>query len=147
MLAQNLAEPEIEITENMVEIALSDKLDGVTNNYCLDIAGGNKDIDITKGLQAHTCYSYDGSLGTDQIFDNVQFANDTLAMPVYSVCTTLSSMEAGAKIGLAKCDGSDAQKIKLTENGTISPVSAPDMCFTAAQESRFGRAENHQLRI
>jgi len=55
--------------------------------------------------------------------------------------------EAGAKIGLAKCDGSDAQKIKLTENGTISPVSAPDMCFTAAQESRFGRAEKHQLRI
>jgi len=55
--------------------------------------------------------------------------------------------EAGAKIGLAKCDGSDAQKIKLTENGTISPVSAPDMCFTAAQESRFGRAEKHQLRV
>lgn len=129
-----------------VEITLQDELDGILNSYCLDIAGGNKDVNPDKGLQAHTCYSYQGELGSDQVFDPGQFANNTLSMPNYDVCATLTGLQEGAEIGLAACDSSDSQTIAFTGEGVISPVSAPNMCFTAAQESRLGRGSQHQIR-
>ena len=136
----------VEVIGEAVEIALTDKLDGVTNNFCIDIAGGNKDVDTSKGLQAHTCYSYQGELGTDQIFDTGKFSDNVLYMPVYDVCATLSGLESGAKIGLSACDGSDLQMVSFTGEGLIKSVLAPDMCFTAAQETRFGRAKIHQIK-
>ncbi|MEL6526334.1 MAG: DUF3500 domain-containing protein, partial [Chloroflexota bacterium] len=54
-----------EVVSEQVEITLIDPLDGVTNSYCIDIAGGNENVDPANGLQAHTCYSYQGDLGTD----------------------------------------------------------------------------------
>jgi len=30
--------------------------------------------------------------------------------------------------------------------GNISPIAAPDMCFTAGEESRFGKGSQHQIR-
>jgi len=133
------------IAEN-VEITLIDVLDGVTSSYCIDIAGGNKDIDITKGLQAHTCYSYRGEIGTDQTFATSRFASNELYMPDFDVCATVKSLEAGSAIGLAKCDGSDLQKISFSNSGTISMVASPELCFTGAKESRFGRSQVHQIK-
>ena len=52
-----------------VEVTLQDGLDGNLNGYCLDIRGGGRNIDPSQGLQAHTCYSYRGDLGSDQAFD------------------------------------------------------------------------------
>ena len=133
--------------ENNVEISLSDKLDGVTSEYCLDIAGGNKNIDITKGLQAHTCYSYRGSLGDDQAFDTAKFADNKLYMPVYDVCATLEGLTSGSKVGLATCeDGNELQTLTYSGDGKISPVAASDMCFTAAKDTRFGRSKTHQIK-
>lgn len=129
-----------------VEITLTDELDGILNSYCLDIAGGNENVDPANGLQAHTCYSYRGDLGTDQIFDTEQFANNILYMSVYDVCAQAVSLEAGSDIGLAICDDSDLQSFVFAEDGSISPSSAPDLCFTAAQESRMGRGSEHQIR-
>jgi len=129
-----------------VEITLIDMLGGVTSSYCLDIAGGNKNIDISKGLQAHTCYSYRGEIGTDQTFETSRFMNNELYMPDFDVCATVKSLEAGSAIGLANCDGSELQKINFSGNGTISMIAAPDLCFTAAIESRFGRSEVHQIK-
>lgn len=129
-----------------VEITLKDKLDGILNSYCIDIAGGNKNVDTSKGLQAHTCYSYKGELGTDQIFDPARFKDGALYMPVYKVCAALAGLEAGSKVGLAACDGTELQKIKFSGDGTIQPVAAPKMCFTAADASRFGRGSQHQIK-
>ena len=129
-----------------VEITLIDVLDGVTSSYCIDIAGGNKDIDITKGLQAHTCYSYRGEVGTDQKFDPSRFARNELYMPDYDVCAAAESLSAGSKIGLASCDGSDQQQISFSERGTLSMVAAPELCLTAGVESRFGRSKVHQIK-
>ena len=39
-----------------VEVTLKDGLDGNLNGYCLDIMGGGRNIDPSRGLQAHTCY-------------------------------------------------------------------------------------------
>ena len=50
------------------------------------------------------------------------------------------------KVGLAKCDTSELQSISFSGNGLITPVSAPKMCFTAARDTRFGRAKIHQIK-
>ena len=82
-----------------VEITLADDLDGILNGYCIDIAGGNENVDITRGLQGHTCYSYQGALGTDQKFETEKFAENQLYMTDFDVCATLSSLDAGATVG------------------------------------------------
>ena len=134
-----------EVVSEQVEITLIDPLDGVTNSYCIDIAGGNQNVDPDNGLQAHTCYSYQGDLGTDQVFDTIGFASGTLYMPVYDVCAQVASVSAGAKIGLATCDGSDLQTFAFGDGGTISPASDTSLCFTASAETRFGRSDVHQI--
>ncbi|MEO9276085.1 hypothetical protein ABFY09_14705 [Marinomonas sp. 5E14-1] len=131
-----------------VEITLVDQLNGVLNGYCFDIVGGNQNIDITKGLHTHTCYSYRGELGKDQIFESTRFSENTLYMPNYEVCATLSSLNIGATLGLKKCNAGKLQSISFSDSGKISPTSAPNLCLTAGEETRFGlRGKSpHQLK-
>lgn len=129
-----------------VEVNLVDELDGILNGYCLDIAGGNESVDPANGLQAHTCYSYDGALGTDQVFESAEFGNDTLYMPVYDVCAEVADLSAGSVIGLNTCDGSELQAIVFDADGTIRPLADTTLCFTAGAESRTGRSGDHQIR-
>ena len=127
---------------NAVEIALVDPLDSTTNEYCLDIAGGRENVDPANGLQGHTCYSYTGSLGSDQIFDADRIADNVLVMSEYDVCVAVS----GTDISLAACDDSEAQKISFGEDGTIRPASSPEMCFTLSAETRSGKSDIHQIK-
>jgi len=129
-----------------VEVTLKDELDGILNSYCLDIAGGNQNVDTSKGLQGHTCYSYKGELGTDQIFDPSKFASNSLYMPVYDVCATASGLSVGSSIGLAACEDGELQQFAFSGDGTISAVAAPELCLTLAEESRFGRGSQHQIK-
>ncbi|MBX2802251.1 MAG: RICIN domain-containing protein [Myxococcales bacterium] len=139
-------EPEVEVRPGEVEIVLADQLDGILNGYCLDIAGGNRNVDTSKGLQAHTCYSYKGSLGTDQIFDSTKFAEGTLSMPRYSVGATLSGLSAGDTVALAPCDDRPLQQLVFTGTGTITARQAPQMCLTAADATRAGGGSQHQIK-
>lgn len=147
ILALVLAVPTAGVAEQ-VEITLVDELDGNLNSYCLDIAGGQQDASVENGLQAHTCYSYQGALGVDQIFETDRFAESQLYMPEFDVCATVFSLQAGAAVGLAACDGSIAQKVELTDDGKLSPTEAPDLCFTAGEETRLGRGGTspHQIK-
>lgn len=129
-----------------VEITLTEDLDGILNSYCLDIAGGNRNVDPENGLQAHTCYSYQGALGTDQIFETERFADGVLYMPEYEVCAEMIGISEGAKITLAACTGDDLQSIAMRDDGTVGPVADASLCFTAAQDSRFGRGSQHQIK-
>ncbi|WP_413698961.1 hypothetical protein ACLKMH_15510 [Psychromonas sp. KJ10-10] len=106
------------------EITLMKNLDGFLGGYCLDIKGGNADIDTSNGLQVHTCYSYKGALGKDQIFETTRFENNALFMPEFNVCAQLTGLEAGSTVSLAPCDGSELQNLAFTGAGTISPVKA-----------------------
>lgn len=131
-----------------VEIYLTDMLDNVQNGYCLDIAraqGAQANPD--DGLQGHTCYSPGGTLGVDQTFDTTRFADGTLYMPEFDVCTQVASTESGMAIDLAQCDGSDAQSFTFSGEGTITPAAAPDMCFTLAEETRTGRSDANQIKV
>lgn len=130
-----------------VEITLVDQLNGILNGYCIDVAGGNRNIDISKGLQTHTCYSYRGELGEDQVFETSNFSDNQLYMPNYDVCATLSSLEAGAKVGLASCDSSELQNISFTKAGKFTPVAASNLCLTVGEETRFGRGGTSQHQI
>ena len=85
------------ISGDGVEIALEAKFNGVTSEHCLDIAGGIKNVDPGNGLQAHTCYSYQGELGSDQTFDSSKFSGGILYMPIYDVCVELTGLEAGSR--------------------------------------------------
>lgn len=127
---------------DIVEIALNDPLDGATNEYCLDIAGGRENVDPANGLQGHTCYSRDGNLGTDQIFDANLFATNTLFMPEYDVCVSVD----GTDISLTACDESEAQQISFAEDGTIRPVEDETMCFTLDTDTRTGKSTENQIK-
>ena len=132
---------------DMVEITLADDLDGILNGYCLDIARGQKeDADPANGLQAHTCYSHEGQLAIDQIFDTDKFDEQVLYMPEFDVCATLTGLEAGAALALASCDGSNLQQLVMSDTGQITPVEAPTLCVTAALETTSGRSKTNLMR-
>ena len=131
-----------------VEVTLKDRLDGNLNGYCLDIRGGGQNIDPSQGLQAHTCYSYRGDLGTDQAFDPELIAGGEFKVIAFDVCATMEGTEAGAEVALSDCDGGELQQFDLAANGSISPKSAPGMCLTAGNETTFGMGGTspHQIK-
>ena len=151
-LASNaeVTEPEVDVAApqtGLVEVTLVDELDGIVSGYCLDIARGKKaDADPANGLQAHTCYSHEGELAIDQIFDAGKFADEQLFMPEFDVCATVSEIGADATVALAACDGSETQRLVFSGTGQISPVADPTLCVTAAEETRTGRSETNLMR-
>jgi len=132
------------VPEDGVEIGLKDKLDGILGGYCLDIAKGRENVNPENGLQAHTCYSYTGKLGTDQVFAPGRFSDNTLYMPAFEVCATVQSTSAGSAIGLASCSDDPNQKFSFAGDGTITPVAAPTLCLTASSETEPGGGSQHQ---
>ena len=131
-----------------VEVTLKDRLDGNLNGYCLDIMGGGQNIDPSAGLQAHTCYSYRGDLGSDQAFDPELVVGGEFKVVAFDVCATMESTEAGAGVALSACDGSELQQFDFAANGSISPKSVPGMCLTAGNETSFGMGGTspHQIK-
>jgi len=131
-----------------VEVTLKDSLDGDLNGYCLDIKGGGQNINPADGLQAHTCYSYRGDLGSDQAIDPEGVTRGEFKIVAFEVCATMQGTEAGAEVALSACDGSEMQQFDFTENGYISPKTAPGMCLTAGKETTFGRGGTspHQIK-
>ncbi len=130
-----------------VEIHLLDLLDNTQDGYCLDIAGGQgAQADLANGLQGHTCYSPSGKVFVDQGFDSDRFADGILFMPDFDVCAEVASAEEGAAVGLAACDGSDAQAFAFSGTGTITPAGATDMCLTLGEDTRSGRSDANQIK-
>ena len=124
--------------DETVEVVLVDRLDD-QRGFCLDIRGYKQRAKVERGLQAHSCYSYQGQIGVDQGFDSDAINTGRFYMPGFDVCMTASSRQAGARLGLAKCDGSAQQVFSLTDKGMIVANSAPKLCVTAAGgESRQG---------
>lgn len=131
-----------------VEVTLKHNLDGNLNGYCLDIKGGGQNINPADGLQAHTCYSYRGDLGSDQAIDPEGITRGEFEIVAFDVCATMEGTEADAEVALSACDGSELQQFHFAENGNISPKSAPGMCLTAGKETAFGRGGTspHQIK-
>ena len=121
-----------------VEVLLVDRLDE-PRGFCLDIRGHKQRARVDRGLQAHSCYSYQGQIGVDQGFDSDAIKAGRFHMPGFDVCMTAGGSQAGARLGLAKCDGSGPQGFSLAANGEIVVKSAPELCVTVAGgDSREG---------
>ena len=123
---------------SVVEIYLVDSLDE-PRGFCLDIKGYKESADIKKGLQAHTCYSYQGSIAIDQGFSFDRINIGEFYMPGFDVCLEAENMNPSSSIKLESCLKSDLQKFILGINGNIFLENNKNLCLSISSEnSRVG---------
>jgi len=114
--------------KSLVEIELIDKLDE-QRGFCIDIRGHKQRAKIERGLQAHTCYSYQGQLGVDQAFDKQLISRDKFYLPAFNVCMEANGSIAGSSLKLEVCDDIGTQRFKLTANNQIKLISNNELCI------------------
>ena len=68
--------------KRIVEVYLTNQLDD-DRGFCLDIKGHKTRAKIDRGLQAHTCYSYQGSISVDQGFDAAKLGKNKFFLPAF----------------------------------------------------------------
>jgi hypothetical protein len=69
----------------IVEIYSLDLMDD-QRGFCIDIRGHKSKAQIDSGLQAYTCYSYQGSIAVDQGFDSLKMDKGQFYLPAFDVC-------------------------------------------------------------
>ena len=122
----------------LVEIQLIDKLDE-TRSYCIDIKGYKESAKVHRGLQVHTCYSYQGQLGVDQAFDKGLIQFRKFYMPAFHVCMEAKSHNEGASRTLKDCNNTAFQKFNFTPENQIKVSGKHDLCVAVESEkSRQG---------
>jgi hypothetical protein len=122
----------------LIEIQLMDKLDE-TRSFCIDIKGYKERAKVHRGLQAHTCYSYQGQLGVDQAFDKglVQFGK--FYMPAFDVCMEAENHIEGASLMLKACNNTAIQKFDFNSKNQIKVFGKYDLCVAVEPgDSRQG---------
>lgn len=118
--------------EEQVEIYLIDPVDE-ERGYCIDIKGHQKKAKIQRGLQAHTCYSYQGKIAVDQAFDSLAFGENRLYLSAFDVCVSAESIRATTSLQLERCrEGDELQEFSWDEKGRIRTIADPNLCITAA---------------
>jgi len=121
---------------NLVEIKLLDNLDD-KRGFCIDIKGHKFKAKIERGLQAHTCYSYQGDIAVDQGLDANRFKQNELFFPNFDVCVHPTSYKNPMSLNLIKCI--NTQKFIFDEDNTIRLKNNTNLCLTVArQKSRKG---------
>ena len=128
-----------EDASELVEVNLVNQIDE-QRGYCIDIKGHKLRAEVNRGIQAHTCYSYQGQIAVDQGFDRKKIINNQFFLPGFNVCMEASSIAASGKLLLKDCNLRDVQKFILMNDGRISLVSNKKLCLTVSQgESRKDR--------
>jgi hypothetical protein len=117
--------------ESTVEVLLKAPLDEA-RFYCIDVVGSQARADISRRLQAHSCYSYHGKIAVDQGFDAAGLQTGIFKLVTFNVCMTTAPREGGA-LSLAPCSDDLAQKFGWSPSGAISPRGAPNLCLTVAE--------------
>ncbi|MGR5143411.1 hypothetical protein ACQKPX_17230 [Photobacterium sp. DNB23_23_1] len=131
-----------------VEIAQKHQLDGFLSSYCLDMVGQGENATIDKPLQSHTCYSYRGDLGIDQVFDSTKIAQNQFYLPHFDLCAEFSELSIGAQVNLNNCNESELQQIELTNEGLIRPITNRNLCLSSGLTTKLGRGgtSDHQIK-
>ena len=117
----------------LVEIQLIDKLDE-TRSYCIDIKGYKERAKVDRGLQAHTCYSYQGQIGVDQAFDKGLIQFGKFYMPAFEVCMEAKSNKEGASLTLKDCNNTAVQKFDFSLENQIKVSGKHDLCLAVGSE-------------
>ena len=77
--------------DDLVEIMLLDNLDD-TRGFCIDIRGHKYKAKIERGLQVHTCYSYQSKISVDQGLSVKRLKQKELFFPYFDVCVYPTSL-------------------------------------------------------
>ena len=132
MLAQPLC------AGTLVEIQLVNRLDE-QRGFCIDIRGHKERAKVHRGLQAHTCYSYQGRLSVDQAFDEQLIGRGKFYLPAFDVCMEADGNVAGSLLNLEACNDTDGQRFEFTANDQIKLMSNDELCVTVdASTSKQG---------
>ena len=121
-----------QVTAEIVEIYSLDQMDD-QRGFCIDIRGHKSKAKVNSGLQAHTCYSYQGSITVDQGFDALELDANKFYLPAFNVCMEAASNTASASLRLNKCQNEGLQHFEWDSNGRIYLISNIKLCLTVAQ--------------
>ena len=70
---------------HLVELKLLNNLDD-KRGFCIDIKGHKLKAKISRGIQVHSCYSYQGKIAVDQGLDANRLKQKQLFFPYFDVC-------------------------------------------------------------
>lgn len=121
---------------SIVEVALIDKLDD-TRGFCLDVVGSQRKATPARGLQVHTCYSYQGRIAVDQGFDGDGLKRGEFRLPGINLCITSTGAQPNSMLALRPCDGSMQQRFRFTAAGLIVPYSDSTLCLTVSDAPSY----------
>ena len=123
----------------IVEIYSLNQMDD-NRGFCIDIRGHKSKAKVNRGLQAHTCYSYQGKVAVDQGFDYSKLMKNQFYLPAFNVCMEAASVTASESLQLNKCRDGHLQRFEWDKEGRIHLMEGGKLCLTVAQgESRKGR--------
>ena len=134
---ESLASETEQLSNDYYEIYLLEQLNE-NRGYCIDIKGSKLNADPDNGLQAHTCYSYQGEVSVDQGFDNVKIDEDEFYMPFFDVCMEAENTSASSSLNLKGCNKNEKQKFKFNSNAEIVLSDNNNLCLTVSENSREG---------
>ena len=118
--------------DDNVEIYLLNQLDD-SRGFCIDIKGHKLKAKIDKGLQAHTCYSYQGKISPDQGFNSLKLTKNQFILPSFNVCMEASSLKASTNLKLGKCNRNKLQNFEWSNKNEIRLISNRKLCLTVDQ--------------
>ena len=134
--------------DNLAEVQLFSKLDD-QRGYCIDIRGHKERAKVQRGLQAHTCYSYQGQIGVDQAFDASLTAIGKFFLPAFNVCMEAENSSQGSRLLLTRCTDQNLQKFDPNSDNEIRLVANNKLCLTVndgASQEGGGGAPVHLMR-
>ena len=118
--------------DNLVEIMLLDHLDD-TRGFCIDIRGHKYKAKIERGIQVHTCYSYQSKIAVDQGLSAKRLKQKELFFPYFDVCVYPTSLNKPLSLNLQKCK--NKQIYIFGEDNTIRLKNNKDLCLTVVKEN------------
>ena len=119
--------------DDNVEVYLLNQLDD-SRGFCIDVRGHKFKAQINKGLQAHTCYSYQGEISPDQGFSSLKLTKNQFILPSFNVCMEASSLKVSTNLKLEKCNRNKLQNFEWSNKNEIRLISNRKLCLTVGQE-------------
>ena len=121
---------------DLLEVKLLNNLDD-KRGFCIDIKGHKFRAKISRGVQAHTCYSYQGEIAVDQGLDANKLKQKKLFFSYFDVCVHPTSSNNPLNLNLIKCR--KTQEFVFIEDNTIRLKNNKNLCLTVAKgNSRNG---------
>ena len=115
---------------HLVELKLLNNLDD-KRGFCIDIKGHKLKAKIIRGIQAHSCYSYQGKIAVDQGLDANRLKQKQLFFPYFDVCVHPASSYNPLNLNLIKCR--NTQEFVFIEDNTIRLKHNKNLCLTVAK--------------